>query len=103
MSDTLLSRKTSPGSSPKVAQQTLAKPPKDFVPNTNKHATEGSNPVWMSNVAYDNMNFEMDEDDDLDNNFIERIQQENNLDSLDVNVLMNKSNTFTRYVWCSEI
>ena len=52
----------------------------------------------MSNVAYDNMNFEMDEDDDLDNNFIERIQQENNLDSLDVNVLMNKSNTFTRYV-----
>ena len=59
----------------------------------------------MSNVAYDNMNFEMDEDDDLDNNFIERIQQENNLDSLDVNVLMNKSNTFTRYVYvqCSEI
>ena len=98
MSDTLLSRKNTPGNSPKVAQQAVAKPPKDFVPNTNKHATEGSNPVWMSNVAYDNMNFEMDEDDDLDNNFIERIQQENNLDSLDVNVLMNKSNTFIRYV-----
>ena len=64
------------------------------MPNTNKHATEGSNPVWMSNVAYDNMNFEMDEeDDDLDDNFIERLQQENNLDSLDVNVLMSKTNT----------
>ena len=64
------------------------------MPNTNKHATEGSNPVWMSNVAYDNINFEMDEeDDDLDDNFIERLQQENNLDSLDVNVLMSKTNT----------
>ena len=89
----MLNRKTNTTTSPKIAQP-LTKPPKDFVPNTNKHATEGSNPVWMSNVAYDNMNFEMDEeDDDLDDNFIERLQQENNLDSLDVNVLMSKTNT----------
>ena len=106
MSDTLLSRKTnhhttSHATSPKSnATQPLAisKPQKDFVPNTNKHASEGSNPVWMSNVAYDNMNFEMDEDDDLDDNFIERLQSENNMDSLDVNVLMSmsKSNTLNK-------
>merc|ERR1712079_653633 len=37
---------------------------------------------WMSNVAYDNMSFE-DDDDNLDDNFLERL----NHDSLDVNVL----------------
>ena len=42
----------------------------------------GSNPIWMSNVAYDNMSFE-DDDDNLDDNFLERL----NHDSLDVNVL----------------
>ena len=36
----------------------------------------------MSNVAYDNMSFE-DDDDNLDDNFLERL----NHDSLDVNVL----------------
>ena len=33
-----------------------------FVPNTNKHATEGSNPVWMTGAAYDNVTFGFDED-----------------------------------------
>ena len=36
----------------------------------------------MSNVAYDNMSFEED-DDNLDDNFLERLQH----DSIDVNVL----------------
>jgi hypothetical protein len=35
-----------------------------FVPNTNKHATEGSNPIWMTGAAYDNVTFGFD--DDLD-------------------------------------
>ena len=34
-----------------------------FVPNTNKHATEGSNPVWMTGAAYDNVTFGFDDDD----------------------------------------
>lgn len=88
ISDTLLKRKGSP-------EKSIAK---EFVPNTNKHATEGSNPVWMTaGVAYDNMTFEEDEDD-LDDNVIERLQRDNNLDSLDANVLnqmhvMVKGNT----------
>lgn len=31
---------------------------KDSVPNTNIHATQGSNPIWMSGVTYGNMDFD---------------------------------------------
>ena len=42
--------------------------PPVFVPNTNKHATEGSNPVWMTGAAYDNVTFGFD--DDLDSRWV---------------------------------
>ena len=61
--------------------------PNDTVPNTNKHAIEGSNPVWMTGVAYENMTFDPEEEleeEDLDDNVF---KPEANLDSLDVNVL----------------
>ena len=62
------------------------------VPNTNKHATEGSNPVWMTNMAYDNMTFQHEEnDDDLDNNYLQSDNNQKNLDSLDANVLNMQS------------
>ena len=38
-----------------------------FVPNTNKHAGEGSNPIWMTGAAYDNVTFGFD--DDLDSRY----------------------------------
>ncbi len=65
-------------------------PPKDFVPNTNKHAGEGSNPVWMTSVAYDNMTFLGDQDhdmddDQIDDNVLQHAQDA--LDSLDANIL----------------
>jgi hypothetical protein len=37
-------------------------------PNTNKHATEGSNPVWLTGAAYDNVTFGFD--DDLDSRYV---------------------------------
>ena len=67
---------------------------KEFVPNTNKHATEGSNPVWMTNVAYNNMTFQDDENDDLDDNFLQ--SDGKNLDSLDANVLNMQTHTLNQ-------
>ena len=101
ISDTLLQRKnivsSMDQSKPSSAKKRASPHSNSSVPNTNKHASEGSNPVWMTNVAYDNMTFE-DEDvtddlDDLDDNYLERAAD--NLDSLDVNVLNihNNSNT----------
>ena len=40
-----------------------------FVPNTNKHATEGSNPIWMTGAGYDNVTFGFD-DDDIDSRYM---------------------------------
>lgn len=87
---------------------------RELVPNTNRHALEGSNPVWMSSVGYDNYNYkgaDLDEDDDdedeglpnshdNDDDMVERrnnlngvipngIRRNNleSLDSLDANVL----------------
>ena len=86
---------------------------RQLVPNTNHHALEGSNPVWMSGVGYDNYNYkgaDLDEDDDEDeglpnshDNDDDMIERRNNLngvvsngskrnnfeslDSLDANVL----------------
>ena len=86
---------------------------RELVPNTNRHALEGSNPVWMSGVGYDNYNYkgaDLDEDDDEDeglpnshDNDDDIVERRNNLngvvssggkrnnfeslDSLDANVL----------------
>jgi hypothetical protein len=30
---------------------------RELVPNTNRHALEGSNPVWMTGVGYDNFDY----------------------------------------------
>ena len=86
---------------------------RELVPNTNRHALEGSNPVWMSGVGYDNYNYkgaDLDEDDDEDeglpnshDNDDDMVERRNNLngvvseggrrnhleslDSLDANVL----------------
>ena len=87
---------------------------RELVPNTNRHALEGSNPVWMSAVGYDNYNYkgaDLDEDDDdedeglpnshdNDDDMVERRNNLNgvvsngvrrnhleSLDSLDANVL----------------
>ena len=65
------------------------------VPNTNKHTTEGSNPIWMRScpVSYDNhISFDHEEldEEDLDDNALRSHQshlQTAQLDSLDVNVL----------------
>ena len=86
---------------------------RELVPNTNRHALEGSNPVWMSGVGYDNYNYkgaDLDENDDEDeglpnshDNDDDIVERRNNLngvvssggktnnfeslDSLDANVL----------------
>ena len=65
---------------------------REIVPNTNRHASEGSNPIWMTGVGYDNMQFKPSEEED------EIVRNRNNLnsryhtgldqmDSLDANVL----------------
>ena len=57
------------------------------VPNTNRHAMEGSNPVWMTGVGYDNWEVEGEEDEKHD--IIEQGKPlgYDNFDSLDANVL----------------
>ena len=57
------------------------------VPNTNRHAMEGSNPVWMTGVGYDNWEVEGDEEEN--NDIIEpgKPPGYDNFDSLDANVL----------------
>ena len=35
------------------------------VPNTNRHAMEGSNPVWMTGVGYDNWEVEGEEQEEV--------------------------------------
>ncbi len=68
---------------------------KELVPNTNRHATEGSNPIWMSGVGYDNLDYAKDDDDEhmlaahkrgKENLSRYRLPEEP-LDSLDANVL----------------
>ena len=56
------------------------------VPNTNRHAMEGSNPVWMTGVGYDNWEVEGEEGD---NDVIVpgKPMGYDNFDSLDANVL----------------
>eukprot|EP00095_Tigriopus_kingsejongensis_P008988 snap_masked-scaffold783_size97670-processed-gene-0.6 protein:Tk08988 transcript:snap_masked-scaffold783_size97670-processed-gene-0.6-mRNA-1 annotation:"PREDICTED: uncharacterized protein LOC100879829" len=59
---------------------------RELVPNTNRHALEGSNPVWMTGVGYENYEYPKDADDAA------MLQTQNNLnqvhlDSLDANVL----------------
>ena len=72
------------------------------VPNTNKHTTEGSNPVWMRNAtdaSYDNhISFDHEdlEEEDLDDNALRSHHShihQRQLDSLDINVL-NQDNSF---------
>ena len=66
---------------------------REIVPNTNRHASEGSNPIWMTGVGYDNMQFKATEEEeeivrsrnDLNSRF--QGQMEHQLDSLDANVL----------------
>ena len=53
---------------------------KEVVPNTNRHATEGSNPVWMTEAGYDNPEWEKEEND-------EAVMRYDQFDSLDANVL----------------
>ena len=62
---------------------------KDVVPNTNRHATEGSNPVWMTGVGYDNWAAEREEEEeDNDEEMLEeQPPRYDNFDSLDANVL----------------
>ena len=57
------------------------------VPNTNRHAMEGSNPVWMTGVGYDNWEVEGEEDEKHD--IVEQGKPlgYDNFDSLDANVL----------------
>jgi len=54
------------------------------VPNTNRHASEGSNPVWMTGAAYDNLGMSGEDryrkQDDVDDDYPP--------DSLDANVLL---------------
>ena len=59
---------------------------KDVVPNTNRHATEGSNPVWMTGAGYDNWAAEHEEDND-DELSDDQPPRYDNFDSLDANVL----------------
>ncbi|QQP36224.1 Putative LOC100748423, partial [Caligus rogercresseyi] len=51
-----------------------AKTNKESVPNTNLHASEGSNPIWLASLGYDNYTFEEEGTKSTEN-------------SLDVNVL----------------
>ena len=37
---------------------------RELVPNTNRHAIEGSNPVWMTGVGYDNFDYSKEYDAD---------------------------------------
>ena len=60
---------------------------KDVVPNTNRHATEGSNPVWMTGVGYDNWAAEHEEEEDEDDLLEEQPPRYDHFDSLDANVL----------------
>ena len=55
------------------------------VPNTNRHAMEGSNPVWMTGVGYDNWHVEGEEEDEEE--VEEGKPNYDNFDSLDANVL----------------
>ena len=55
------------------------------LPNTNKHAVEGSNPVWMTGVGYDNWAVDDEENDDICNDVDPK--QFDAFDSLDANVL----------------
>ena len=54
----------------------------EIVPNTNRHATEGSNPVWMTGVGYEN--WAATETEAEDHSKHEHLE---NFDSLDANVL----------------
>ena len=53
----------------------------EIVPNTNKHATEGSNPVWMTGVGYDNLPAIETEEE-----YIIKQEHLDHFDSLDVNI-----------------
>ncbi len=74
---------------------------RQFVPNTNRHASEGSNPIWMTGVAYDNLAASDDDDGDEDDEDVLRqaaassgAQYEVG-DSLDANVLNDYSHHST--------
>uniref|UniRef100_A0A0K2V387 Putative LOC100748423 [Bombus impatiens] n=1 Tax=Lepeophtheirus salmonis TaxID=72036 RepID=A0A0K2V387_LEPSM len=51
---------------------------KEAVPNTNLHASEGSNPIWLASMGYDNYTYEDEE---------ECNKQQRQENSLDANVL----------------
>lgn len=57
------------------------------VPNTNRHAMEGSNPVWMTGVGYDNWEVEGEEEEKHDIIEPGKPLGYDNFDSLDANVL----------------
>ena len=61
-------------------KRTVAK--NEIVPNTNRHASEGSNPVWMSGAGYENWGSQEEEDERYD-----KQEHMENFDSLDANVL----------------
>ena len=78
---------------------------RELVPNTNRHATEGSNPIWMTGVSYTNPEDEiMTKEDKEDQEMMTRRNNLNSryavigsgitdqLDSLDANVL-NEENS----------
>ena len=62
---------------------------REIVPNTNRHASEGSNPIWLSGVGYDNLEFSTKDEEDArmirSRNNLNQLHA--NLDSLDANVL----------------
>ena len=41
-----------------------------MVPNTNRHAMEGSNPVWMTGVGYDNWAVEGEEEQEQEGHYV---------------------------------
>ena len=61
---------------------------KEVVPNTNRHATEGSNPIWMTGAGYDNLGGEMEEEQgEEEEEVVMRQASYEQFDSLDANVL----------------
>ena len=65
-----------------------------MVPNTNRHATEGSNPIWMTGVGYDNWGLQDNEEEEDEEEAHNRGGREvyDTYDSLDTNVLNDSYN-----------
>ena len=74
---------------------------RELVPNTNRHASEGSNPIWMTGVGYNSLEFKPNEEEEYEKrelgsefekrhyDYLNSSQGEMNqmTDSLDANVL----------------